>query len=190
MTARLMGDSTNPAAIPEWVHIKAFYIDGKYAATPQQIASWHGPKVLINVSGIPEHGGDMIDVENGDATPAAIPAWFDFQLARGARNLGVYSDRNQFAECTNAIGTRRAARWLATLDGPIVHTFDGIPIDACQAFGAALTGGAYDLSVVFNEAWHAGGDADLSSADTAQLAHLVTVAQTDLAAVQRFIKTL
>lgn len=190
MTARLMADSTNPAALPEWVHIKAFYIDGKYQATAQQIASWHGPKVLINTSGIPEHGGDMLDVENGDATPEAIPAWFDFQVAKGVRNLGVYSDRDQFQACTIALGVRRAARWLATLAGPIVHTFDGHPITACQAFGASLTGGPYDLSIVFDEAWHAGGDADLSSADAAHLAHLLTVAQTDLAAAQRFVKTL
>lgn len=190
MPARLLVDSTNPADLPRWAEIQAFYIDGRYAATAQQIASWHGPKVLINVTGIPEHGGDMLDVETGDATPAAIPAWYDFQLAKGTRNLGVYSNRDNFAECTNALGTRRAARWLATLAGPILHTFDGLPIDACQAFGESITGGHYDLSVVFNDAWHAGGDVDLSSADAAHLAHLVTVAQTDLASVQRFIKTL
>lgn len=190
MTARLLTDSTTPAGMPRWADMQAFYVDGQFAATAQQIASWHGPKVLITVTGNPSSDSDMIDVETGDATPDAIPAWYDARHALGVRNLGVYSNRDQFAACTAALGTRRAARWLATLGGPILHTFDGVPIDACQAFGSTLTGGDYDLSIVFNEAWHAGGDADISSADAAHLAHLATVAQTNLAALQRAIKNL
>lgn len=185
-----MVDSTTPADMPRWAEIQCFYVDGRFAATQQEIDSWHGPKVLINVTGDPGHGGDMLDVETGDASPGAIPAWFDAQLAKGTRNLGVYSNRDNFAACTAALGTRRAARWLATLAGPILHTFDGIPIDACQCFGESLTGAHYDLSIVFNDSWHAGGDVDISSADAAHLAHLVTSAQQSMIAAQRFIKTL
>lgn len=190
MTVRIAVDSTTPADMPRWADMQWFYVDGLYRATPQQIAAWHGPKALITVTGDPSSDSDMIDVENGDATPDAIPGWYDARHALGVRNLAVYCNRDQFAACTAALGNRQAARVLATLGGPILHTFDGIPIDACQAFGEALTGGHYDATFVFNEAWHAGGDTEISSADAARLSHLATVVQTDLAALQRAIKTL
>lgn len=190
MTARLLVDSTVPADMPQWAEIQAFYVDGRFAATAQQIAARRGPKVLITVTGNPASDSDCIDVENGDATPDAIPAWYDARHALGVRNLAVYCSRDKFAACTTALGTRRAARWLATLAGPVLHTYDGTPVDACQAFGENLTGGHYDLSVVFNEAWHAGGDIEISSADAAHLAHLTTIAQTNLNALQRAIKAL
>lgn len=190
MTARTMADSTTVADLPEWVSVKAFYVDGIYAATVQQIDAWKGPKVLINVTGDPGHGGDMLDVETGDATPAAIPAWYDAQAAKGTRYLGVYSNRDNFTACTQALGARPAARWLATLDGTVLHTFDGHPIAACQAFGEALVRAHYDLSLIFDETWHPEGDVEIPSGDLAHIDHLATIAGRNLASLQRFVKSL
>lgn len=154
MTARLMADSTTPDVMPSWVSVKAFYVDGDYAASTAQIDAWKGPKVLINVTGDPAHGGDCLDVESGDATPADIPGWYDARHADGARYLTAYSNRSQFTACTAAIGDRDCWRWLATLDGTLAHTFDGHPLAACQNLGAAMSGANFDLSVVFADDWH------------------------------------
>lgn len=190
MTARLMADSTDATALPNWVSVKAFYINGRYAAPPAVIAAWRGPKVLINVTGAPADGGNMIDVENGDATPADIPGWFDYQLAHGGRYLGAYSNRDNFAACTTAIGSRHCHRWLATLDGTVLHTFDGIALDACQAFGARLLRLPIDLSVIFNDAWHPGWDTDIPNPDLAELLRLSAVVLQDAGAVHARLKAL
>lgn len=151
MPARTMLDSTTPDVLPHWPHVKAFYIDGQYSATAEQIAAWHGPRLLINVTGDPTHGGDMLDVENGDATPASIPAWFDARHAAGIARPGVYSDRDQFGACTQALAGRVAARWLATLDGTIVNRFDGEDLDAVQFAGASELGFNGDVSLIFRD---------------------------------------
>lgn len=190
MTARLMVDSTTPGDMPRWADIQCFYIDGQFAASQAQIDAWRGPKVLINVTGDPAHGGDCLDVESGDATPADIPAWYDHQHTLGTRYLTIYSDRNQFAECTNALAGRAAHRWLATLAGPIITIFDGHPITACQAFGSALTGAHYDLSVAFDQAWHPNGSLQLTGAELAHLENLAGSVAADVAALQRALKTL
>lgn len=177
MAARLMADSTVVSDMPEWVSIKAFYINGRFKATEQQIAAWHGAKVKINVTGDPRDGGDMLDVETGDATPDHIPGWFDARLSAGARFLGVYCNRDKFDACTAAIAHRGAHRWLATLDGTLLHTYHGVPVDACQFMGEAQLGLHIDLSVVFNDAWHPGFETEVPNAELAHLLHLSTLAQ-------------
>jgi hypothetical protein len=190
MTARLLADSTNPSGMPDWVSVKAFYINGRYKATPAQIAAWRGPKIRINVTGSPADGGDVLDVESEDATPADIPAWYDAGVARGARYLGVYSDRDQFQACTTALAARPAARWLATLNGELMTTFNGIVLDACQLLGSTLTGENYDLSIIFNDAWHPGYDTDIPNPDIADLAHQAALLQGNVTSLLRTIKRL
>jgi hypothetical protein len=190
MAARLMGDSTTPGAVPEWVDVKCFYVDGSFAASAEQIAAWHGPRVMINVTGDPAHGGNVLDVERGDATPDHVAAWFDARLAAGVSWPGVYCNRDQFGAVTANLGHRNAARWLATLDGKIFHTFDGIALAACQFAGAQLTGANFDLSLVFAGHWHPNWDAEIPNPEIANLARLGAIAQTDLGRLVAAIKHL
>lgn len=156
MKARTMGDSITSSAVPSWVDIKCFYVDGKFASPQSVINDWHGPKVLINVTGDPAHGGDMLDVEAEDAGPDAIPHWYDTRHQDGAKYLGVYSNRDNFGACSVAIGTRPARRWLATLDGTVLYAFQGIQLTAVQAFPAKFLPSNFDLSLVFDDQWHPG----------------------------------
>jgi hypothetical protein len=190
VTARLMADSTTPADMPDWVSVKGFYADGQYAASQAQIQAWRGPRALINVTGDPAHGGNTLDVETGDATPADVPAWYDGRLAAGVRWPAVYCDRNKFDAVTAALGSRNAARWLATLDGTLLHTFHGQPLVACQHLGADKSGGNFDLSVVFAGHWLPSWDAEIPSADVAHLARLANITQNDLGRLVAAIRQL
>lgn len=190
MTVRLAADATIVANMPEWVSIKSFYVNGRYAATPAQIAAWKGPRILYNVTGDPKDGGNALDVERYDATPAEIPGWFDPLFAKGERYLAVYCSRNSFDACTTAIGDRRCGRILATGDGTVLHTYQGIALDACQAFFTAITKLGCDLSLVFNENWHPGWNTNIPAPDIAELAHLASVTQTDLGRLMAVIKRL
>lgn len=156
MSARLMGDSVTASAMPKWLDIKAFYVNGKFAAPQSVINDWHGPKVLINVNGDAAQGGDALDVEAEDAGPGAIPGWYDDRKAAGAKFLAVYSNRDNFDACTAALDGRPARRWLATLDGTVLYTFHGIALAAVQAFPARFLPSNFDLSIVFDDEWHPG----------------------------------
>lgn len=169
MTARLAADSTDPAKLPDWVSIKCFYINGRYKATPEQIKEWPGPKILINVTGDPADGGDLLDIEPGNAGPAAAPGWYDARKAAGVARPGIYSDRIQFDAITRELAGRPAARVLATLDGTLHRAWNGVQLDACQNLGSAMTGGDYDLWVVFNHLWHPDPPTGLAQEDIKHL---------------------
>src|SRR5690242_86002 len=77
---RTMGDSTNMNAIPLTVNIAAVYDDGHLGVeTPAQLQArfphsrygW----CFIDVTGEHADTADVLDVENGDASPATANLW-------------------------------------------------------------------------------------------------------------------
>lgn len=190
MTVRFMADSIVPSAMPDWVAVKCFYINGTYKAPQSVIDAWTGPKVLINVTGNPADGGDCIDVETFDAGPAAIPAWHDEQTRRGTRYLTVYCNRGNFDACTDAIGPRNVHRWLATLDGTVVTSYHGKELTAVQAFPSADFPTNIDGSLVFDPTWHPAPVIDLSISTIATMHKLSTVIAAEAADLRRIISNL
>jgi hypothetical protein len=154
---RVMLDSATPEAIPDSAPMVAGYVNGRYA-WPK--AAWERfadrPAVRINVTGDPAAGGDALDVETGDATPADAPAWYDARKAAGAKNLAIYCSRDTLPAVNQHMGARRFFRWVATLDGTC-H-IDGHPPlrgpAAVQILGAAAAGVNADISLVYEDAWH------------------------------------
>ncbi len=180
MTARTMADSVSVDAMPAWVSVKAFYVDGKFTAPHAAITAWKGPRVLTCVTGDPAVVSNELDVETGDATPDHVGAWADAQIARGEKYLDIYCNRSSFAAVVANIGRRPVGVRLATLDGTVLHTFDGHPLVACQALPASMTGANFDLSLVWDDAWHPGWDTEVPNADLQDLHQLAAAAQTAL----------
>lgn len=145
---RIMFDSTNPDILPTNVDMVGGYINGKFAWSKEQWSLFgDAAKVRINVTG--EVGrGNCLDVENGDATPDHVPAWFDSITWMHPSSRLVYCNRSNVDAVITALGNRQAALWVATLDGTILHTAGGRQVTACQYLGASQLGFNADLSVI------------------------------------------
>ena len=181
MTDRILIDSTEPAVIAAAVKagrqfhglpisMAGYYVDGKFAATPAQIAVLAGELgvhslVAITVFGTTAHAARIIDSEPGDATPAQAAAWAHTEHAAGHWPV-IYCDRagkpHVIAQC-QALGLHPSTDyglWVATLDGSLTD-LDGKPLRsqpgvvAIQFMGAAAAGINVDVSLVVSAAWRA-----------------------------------
>lgn len=159
---RIAGDSTTVADIPLDVDIAAVYFDGSYATTIINAESrFPGDKyglALIDVTGQHPLETSVLDVENGDATPAMAASWIDTRRRHGDETLAViYCNRSTVdavdAACS-ADGFKRGVHyglWIATLDGTEVEHHEGDGIVACQRDSATQTGGHWDRSLVYDD---------------------------------------
>jgi len=134
--------------------LQAFYVNGDYATPPR-----YGPgRVYIDVLGTAPRGAFWLDVERGDATPAAVPGWLDARQEAGLGAGGIYCNRSSYPDVVQAADGRPFSLWLATLDGTVdvVVTPPNVSLVAVQAFPAAMVGPNADVSVVVNEAYWTG----------------------------------
>jgi len=80
-----MYDSVNPFAIPATAAVVAGYVNGPRSQWPA--SGWDrfpgAVKIRIDVNGTDPFGSDVIDVENGDATPATAAQWVRARQDRG-----------------------------------------------------------------------------------------------------------
>jgi len=158
MSFRIMFDSVDPTQIPAHAELVAGYIDGPKSQWPD--AAWTMfPKaelVRINVTGDPSHGGDVLDVERFDASPADAPVWFDARTKAGAGGLTIYCNRDTLPAVHEAMGKRSYFRWIATLDGTLF--IDGYPPlegpAVVQFAGAGAAGRNVDVSLVMSDYFH------------------------------------
>jgi hypothetical protein len=155
---RVMFDSVNPAAIPADASLVAGYVDGAVSAWPA--SAWdrfpEAEKVRINVTGDPSHGGDVLDVERFDATPAHAPGWFDARTAAGAKGLTIYCNRSTLPAVDAAMGNRSHFRWVATLDGHLdIAGYPPLQGPAViQFLPASDLGINADMSLVISDYFH------------------------------------
>jgi len=121
------------------------YGDGNYqwsAADWQRFPS-SMPKLSIVVNA--SHSGDILDIENGDATPADAPGWCDRFDRVGRRAPTLYCSRSAWPDVQAAIGNRKADFWISTLDGT---TFvRGAVAVQYKDFGG------YDESTILDPTW-------------------------------------
>lgn len=147
-----MRDSTDPAAIPlPGLELVAGYIDGTYAWAADAWLRFLPPirRVRITVTGDPKAG--VIDVENGDCTPAQAAEFIKTRQAAGV-GATVYCDRDTLPAVHTACAGLSYHLWVATLDG--TKTVPGSGIVAVQYAGSKITGGDYDESLVYDPHWH------------------------------------
>lgn len=165
---RTMGDSARgPAAIPQTVDIVALYRNGRFPADPALAARRFPAKavvtVWIDVNGTAPKTCQVLDVEKGDASPSAAPAWIRARRAAVHTSLPtIYCDRSTYPDVVkacSAAGLLPGAHyqfWISTLDG--TETMKGVPLArtlgvvACQ-FKGGMTA-AWDESVVYDPDWH------------------------------------
>lgn len=155
---RTMYDSVNVNDIPLATDLAAVYFNGKYACTDQQFEARFGSltkRVLIDVNGR-EPACDVLDVENGDATPETAALWVDDKNAMGQTGT-VYCARDSIEAVWAACKGHSYYLWVATLDGTL--TWNGALLQdvagvvAVQFEGSLQTGINADRSVVFDASW-------------------------------------
>lgn len=155
-------DSTNPNDIPVNGTDVAFgYVNGAISAWPAN--GWdrfpHAAHVKIDVIGNTP-SADVLDIENGDATPAGAVEWVRNKLALKGPYLPVlYVNRGNITDVynhMNAAGyfvTKHFLVWIATLDGRTKTVPDMTGVVAVQWADTGHTGGHYDESIVYDDAW-------------------------------------
>jgi hypothetical protein len=114
MTLLTMYDACDPAHIPHGSQVVAGYIDPGGCQWPLGAlvdAHW-APRTLIRITRDPAWDADVLDVENGAATPADIAKWASRQ-----RHPTVYCSASNWLTCKRAAGHTKVAWWLAAWDG-------------------------------------------------------------------------
>lgn len=116
---RTMYDSTTAADIPADAQMVAGYVDGRYAWSSADWARFpNAVRVRIVVSA-GSNDGQVLDVEQGDATPDELPAWLTMRRAAGV-DPSAYVNRSNWQASRDACARAGVAEphwWLAAYDG-------------------------------------------------------------------------
>ncbi len=170
---RIGRDSTTPGDIPlAGLAVVMGYANGKYgpggvppdAWTPAAVARFAKagiPVAWIDVNGSAV-GADILDVEPFDATTSQAVTWAKAKrAAHPAAYPGIiYCNRSTLTPLFNTMNAaglqvvRDFRLWIATLDGTKTVA-DMTGVTAVQYAGTKLTGGHYDESVIYDDAWKA-----------------------------------
>ena len=149
---RTMYDAVTAANIPRSAAMVAGYID-KIKLEPWSAADWarfpNAVKVTI-VKKASTNGGDVLDVEPGDATPAEAPGWVRMRRAAGA-DPTVYCNTSTWPSVRAAFrsaNTPEPHYWLARYDGKAEWDAGWAAAGVvAKQYGGNVPGG-YDLSSV------------------------------------------
>lgn len=153
--------------------LKFGYLNGKESAwSADQLAEQHAKGellALIDVLGSEPDQAAIIDWEHGDVQDPERLKWWVAQRNSFRGDAVVYTNKDSMPAVLNALhGTGEYYQlWVADLssDGkPPAHAPDfGLPPNVrllgIQYAWPQKTGGPYDLSILFNDAWHAAGHA-------------------------------
>jgi hypothetical protein len=147
-----MRDSIYGNQIPNDTPVVAGYGDGRYIWSPswQDGTNWFAlfpNSVVLVIVVSAADSGDILDVENGDATPAQVPGWCDAFNRPGRRAPTVYCNRSAWPGVIAAVGNRTVDYWISTLDGTMF-----IPGAVAVQY---VDNGPYDSSVVWDPGWAA-----------------------------------
>jgi hypothetical protein len=171
LMSRFMADSVDgPALVSRYVNVPgeggriisltAGYANGHYHATSQA----DGPTdVQIDVNGSAP-GADVLDIENGDATPLQAASWVHAHNASGYTHYPaiLYVNRSNIHTVANVLAVanlqvdRDYKWWISTLDGTkAVPDMTGVV--AVQAWNAgSFAPRNIDLSIVYDDSWKPG----------------------------------
>jgi hypothetical protein len=144
---RTMFDSVNPGAIPADAQMVAGYFNGEFAWPAEAWKRFpHAAKVRIDVTGAAPRNAGVLDVENGDASPAQAPGWVRARLAAGFVAT-VYCNRATWPAVKAACQGLKVKYWIADW----THVPHGLP----GAVAVQWTDGPqFDTSAVHDDAWH------------------------------------
>lgn len=149
MTMITMYDSVNSSKIPADAEMASGYIDGQWPSwfairdRFKHLSPHHTPTIATS----PHHDADVLDVENGDATPADVPAWCERQRKIKPGQIPVvYTSRSMVPAVRAALVAAKVAEpqwWVADWTN-VPHL---VPGSHATQWTSDTTAG-YDISLV------------------------------------------
>lgn len=127
----------------------AYYIDGEFAWTPEEIALFqYNSHVTITVLGNP---ADVADCETGDMTPESAANWVRQRRAAGYFRPTVYRSLSLMGDIRSATGDLVMGKdwdsWVADYDNSPGAVYPG---SIAKQYRSVTD---YDESVVFDDGW-------------------------------------
>ena len=154
MTNRVMFDGINTdakaiARLIEPGDLVAYYIDGIYAWTPEEIRLFpNNTHVTITVIGNP---ADVADCETGDMSPRSAADWVIRQRAAGYYRPTIYRGLSGMADVRAATGSLIMGKdwdaWVADYDNSQQSVYPG---SAAKQYRST---NEYDVSEVYDDLW-------------------------------------
>jgi hypothetical protein len=114
------GINTDAVLMDHNIPVVAYYIDGRYAWTPVEIALFPNSVHIQIATRYTTNAGNFLDVENGDATPAQAAVWANQRRLSGYEYPGIYCSRDAQQSVINAfnnLGVDLPGWWIADWDG-------------------------------------------------------------------------
>lgn len=116
---RTMYDAVSPSGLPKGAPLYAGYVDGMYANVAQIKALF--PNAIVVGIAVSSHtnDGEVLDVENYDATPTEAPGWVQMRRAAGV-DPSVYCNSSTWPAVIAAFAAAGVAAphyWIAQYDG-------------------------------------------------------------------------
>lgn len=124
---RTMYDSVNPARIPRDAELVAGYVNGPYKWSDSDWALFPNSVHVGIAVRASYNGGEVLDIEAGDASPVQAPGWVEQRRASGV-DPSVYCSESQWSTVArefNRQGVLAPHYWIAHYDG-----IGNIPIGA------------------------------------------------------------
>jgi hypothetical protein len=178
-----MRDSVTSGEIPiGGTELAAGYVNGYYVWSAADWARFPNiPHVTIDVNGT-RTTADVLDVENGDATPAGAVRWILAKRALNGTyppvcyvNQGNMGEVEALAQNAGLALGSDYLFWVATLDGrQTIGNMNGVI--AVQYAGSSQTGANYDQSIVYDDNFKNPGHA------------IMTLTAVDLAAIKEVVR--
>jgi hypothetical protein len=142
-----MFDSITPADCPPGAQLIAYYIDGEWAKTADEVRASHPSEILVPISAVGTDAGLVLDVERGNASPGFAPGWVSQRRAAGV-TPSVYCNLSTWPAVRAAFAAQGVAEppyWVAGWDG-IADIEAGA---VAEQYGNPIyTHGHYDVSQV------------------------------------------
>lgn len=163
---RLMYDGINtdvPAIRKLNPNMVAGYVDGRYAWSAADWEGWNSRCVAVRIAVFPAtNKGDVIDCENGDATPAQAAQWIRMRKAAGYYRPTVYCNRGTIPAVRSATGSLVLGSdydiWAADWTGAAHQVTAPGPGAAVKLPATQFKSGQlFDTSMVYDDWWpHSG----------------------------------
>jgi hypothetical protein len=127
----------------------AYYIDGWFAWTPEDIALFpHNQHITITVLGNP---ADVADCESGDMTVDESVRWLERQKAAGYLRPTIYRSLSGMADLRKATGNMILCKdwdaWVADYDNSVEAVYPGA---AAKQYRSTDD---YDVSSIYDDSW-------------------------------------
>jgi hypothetical protein len=118
MPGIIMYDSDDDSQFPRGAQAYAAYVDGNLASQPNYdwVKAEFPNAFHLSITVFPDRDADCLDVENGAASPADVPGWYERQRKRGITRPCLYASASLMqAAIIPVVRSGRIARPLVRL---------------------------------------------------------------------------